>query len=247
VGPPDMEPLHTLGAAGSALWGRIWAANDGTLLNIDAHIVQMLCECVDERQLLRSRVFVEGEWRDRVALRTLDAEIEKMLTMLGLNPLGVIVSAVGFGRLRRVCSTNCGPVVVGSSRGFSESEGLPISKPPTVGGMRVRMRVLKKGPVVLVGCQSLDRPQNRGAARSRSTSAARVSARSRSRSVSARCRSVSVRSRRVSARRSLTCAARASRCAAMASRVAACSCRMRSTTAARSPGGSGLGVRTATV
>ena len=88
VGPPDMEPLNTLGAAGLALWGRIWAANDGTLLNIDAHIVQMLCECVDERQLLRSRVFGEGEWRDRVALRTLDAEIEKMLTMLGLNPLG---------------------------------------------------------------------------------------------------------------------------------------------------------------
>ena len=88
VGPPDMEPLNTLGVAGLALWGRIWAANDGTLLNIDSHVVQMLCECVDERQLLRTRVFVEGEWRDRVALRTLDAEIEKMLTMLGLNPLG---------------------------------------------------------------------------------------------------------------------------------------------------------------
>ena len=87
MGPPDMEPLQTLGAAGLALWGRIWAANDGTLLNIDSHVVQMLCECADERQLLRTRVFVEGEWRDRVALRTLDAEIEKMLTMLGLNPL----------------------------------------------------------------------------------------------------------------------------------------------------------------
>ena len=88
VGPPDMEPLDVLGSAGSALWVRVWAANDGTLLNVDASMVQMLCECVDERQLLRSRVFVEGEWRDRVALRTLDAEIEKMLTMLGLNPLG---------------------------------------------------------------------------------------------------------------------------------------------------------------
>ena len=87
VGPPDMEPLNTLGAAGSALWGRVWAANDGTLLNIDAHLVQMLCESVDERQLLRSRVFVEGEWRDRVALRTLDASIDKMLGLLGLNPL----------------------------------------------------------------------------------------------------------------------------------------------------------------
>ena len=88
VGPPDMEPLDVHGSAGSALWRRVWAANDGTLLNIDSHIVQMLCECVDERQLLRTRVFVEGDWRDRVALRTLDGEIEKMLTMLGLNPLG---------------------------------------------------------------------------------------------------------------------------------------------------------------
>ena len=87
VGPPDMEPLQTLGAAGLALWGRIWAANDGTLLNIDSHVVQMLCECVDERQALRLSVFTEGNWRDRVALRTLDASIEQMLTMLGLNPL----------------------------------------------------------------------------------------------------------------------------------------------------------------
>ena len=88
VGPPDMLPLHPLGVAGLALWSRVWAANDGTLLNIDSHIVQMLCECVDERVALRLRVFVEGDWRDRVALRTLDGEIEKMLTMLGLNPLG---------------------------------------------------------------------------------------------------------------------------------------------------------------
>lgn len=87
VGPPDMEPLDVLGPAGSALWGRIWAANDGTLLNIDSHVVQMLCECVDERVALRLRVFTENNWRDRVALRTLDASIEQMLSMLGLNPL----------------------------------------------------------------------------------------------------------------------------------------------------------------
>jgi hypothetical protein len=87
VGPPDMEPLNTLGAAGSALWGRVWAANDGTLLNIDAHLVQMLCECVDERSTLRERVVGGGDWRDRVALRTLDAEISKMLHLLGLDPL----------------------------------------------------------------------------------------------------------------------------------------------------------------
>ena len=86
VGPPDMEPLDVLGCAGSALWGRVWAANDGTLLNIDAHLVQMLCECVDERAELRERVVGGGDWRDRVALRTLDAEISKMLHLLGLDP-----------------------------------------------------------------------------------------------------------------------------------------------------------------
>ena len=87
VGPPDMEPLDVLGSAGSALWGRVWAANDGTLLNIDAHLVQMLCESVDERSTLRERVVGGGDWRDRVALRTLDAEISKMLHLLGLDPL----------------------------------------------------------------------------------------------------------------------------------------------------------------
>jgi hypothetical protein len=82
-----MEPLDVLGSAGSALWGRVWAANDGTLLNIDAHLVQMLCESVDERSTLRERVVGGGDWRDRVALRTLDAEISKMLHLLGLDPL----------------------------------------------------------------------------------------------------------------------------------------------------------------
>ena len=87
VGPPDMVPLHPLGVAGLALWKRVWAANDGTLLNIDSHVVQMLCESVDERVALRLLVFTEGNWRDRVALRTLEGEISTMLGLLGLNPM----------------------------------------------------------------------------------------------------------------------------------------------------------------
>ena len=117
--------------------------------------------------------------------------------------------------------------------------------------------------VVLVGCQSFGRfrgswsgvrvSAGSGVDRSSSFSAARVLARSRSRAVSARCRLVSARSRRFSARRSFTWVVRASRAAVRsvvralrASRVAACSCRMRSMMAARSPAGSGLGVRIAT-
>ena len=87
VGPADMIPLHPLGVAGLALWKRVWAANDGTLLNIDSHVVQLLCESVDERVALRLRVFTEGNWRDRVALRTLEKSIEEMLGLLGLNPM----------------------------------------------------------------------------------------------------------------------------------------------------------------
>ena len=87
VGPPDMEPLDELGPEGLALWGRVWGSNNGTLLNIDASMVHMLCESVDERSTLRDRVLVVGEWRDRVALRTLDAQIAKMLHLLGLNPI----------------------------------------------------------------------------------------------------------------------------------------------------------------
>ena len=87
VGPPDMIPLHPLGVAGLALWRRVWAENDGTLLNIDSHVVQMLCESVDERVALRLLVFTEGNWRDRVALRTLEGEISTMLGLLGLNPM----------------------------------------------------------------------------------------------------------------------------------------------------------------
>ncbi len=86
VGGEDMEPLDTLGPAGLAQWREVWAGNNGTLLNIDTHMVQLLCESVDERALLRTRVFVDGNWRDRVALRTLDTAIARTLHLLGLNP-----------------------------------------------------------------------------------------------------------------------------------------------------------------
>ena len=87
TGAVDMSALRPLGSAGSAMWGRIWAGNDGTLLDMDASVVQLLCESVDERQQIRERVLVDGDWRDRVALRSLDASIAKGLHMLGLTPM----------------------------------------------------------------------------------------------------------------------------------------------------------------
>jgi hypothetical protein len=46
----------------------------------------MLCEQIDERQLLRYRVMTEGDWRERNGLRQLDSQIMTGLSMLGFTP-----------------------------------------------------------------------------------------------------------------------------------------------------------------
>lgn len=54
--------------------------------SLDLDLVLVLCESVDERSALRARVIREADWRDRVALRALDAQIDKAFGDLGLNP-----------------------------------------------------------------------------------------------------------------------------------------------------------------
>jgi hypothetical protein len=46
----------------------------------------MLCEQIDERQILRLRVMRDGDWRERNGLRQLDAQIVSGLSMLGFTP-----------------------------------------------------------------------------------------------------------------------------------------------------------------
>lgn len=53
---------------------------------VDLDHVTLLCEAMDERSALREMVLTSGDWRDRVALRALDDQIDKMLASLGLNP-----------------------------------------------------------------------------------------------------------------------------------------------------------------
>jgi hypothetical protein len=80
-------PLRELAPDGRDMWTRLWSMNSpwiSTLIDLDH--VTLLCESIDERVALRQRVLVDGDWRDRVALRALDEQIDRMMGALGLNP-----------------------------------------------------------------------------------------------------------------------------------------------------------------
>lgn len=98
-GPP--EPARPLGPAGRALWGRVWGAGATWLAElVDAEQVLILCEQADERAALRVKVLRDGEWRERAALRALDAQIMQGLALLGFNP--VDRSRLGVAEVKRV-------------------------------------------------------------------------------------------------------------------------------------------------
>jgi hypothetical protein len=86
AGPPD--PARPLGPVGRELWNRVWTSGANWLAEkVDAETVLILCEQVDERQALRLRVLRDGDWRDRAALRALDAQVIAALAVLGFNPV----------------------------------------------------------------------------------------------------------------------------------------------------------------
>ena len=92
--PPPVRAVGTsaplpegLGEAGQASWTRTWA-DTPWLTEADHGVVLLLAESEDERQALRALVMSDtGTWRDRVALRTLDVQVARMLTVLGLTPM----------------------------------------------------------------------------------------------------------------------------------------------------------------
>ena len=81
-------PLRPLLSEGARLWSRVWSEGAVWLSPAtDIELVQMLAETMDEREGLRAYVMSgEGEWRDRVALRSLDDQIKSMLSSLGFTP-----------------------------------------------------------------------------------------------------------------------------------------------------------------
>lgn len=79
--PPD--PERPLGPEGRKLWNRTWRAAGGA--PIDEETLLMLCEQTDERVALRYKVIKDKDWRQRAALRALDAQIAQGLAALGLQ------------------------------------------------------------------------------------------------------------------------------------------------------------------
>ena len=81
------EPLRFLHTAGRDSWDRIWESGSHWISGTtDIQIVQMLCECEDERSHLRGLVWGGNDWRDRVALRSLDTFILSLYSLLGFTP-----------------------------------------------------------------------------------------------------------------------------------------------------------------
>ncbi|NDD13661.1 MAG: phage terminase small subunit P27 family [Betaproteobacteria bacterium] len=86
IGAP--EPVRPLGQVGLAFWQRVWAVGFAWISpQTDIELLQMVCEQIDERQALRVRVLRDGDWRDRTALRALDAQVLDCLSLLGFTPV----------------------------------------------------------------------------------------------------------------------------------------------------------------
>ena len=84
--PPT--PPRPLGPEGLILWNRIWEQGRTWITpSSDLEMVTLLCESMDERSQLRLLVLRgTGDWRDRVALRSLDSQLQTMLSLLGMSP-----------------------------------------------------------------------------------------------------------------------------------------------------------------
>lgn len=96
------EPLRPLLVEGRRMWDRVWSGGAVWLSPAsDIELVQALCEAMDERIGLRDFVMSgEAEWRDRVALRSLDDQIKSMLSALGFTP--VDRTRMGVAEVRQV-------------------------------------------------------------------------------------------------------------------------------------------------
>jgi len=82
------SPLRPLELSGKSLWDRIWQGGQLWISNrTDIELVQLVCEQLDERDLLRAFVLDNMEaWHERAALRQLEKDIASNLGQLGFSP-----------------------------------------------------------------------------------------------------------------------------------------------------------------
>lgn len=85
--PEPLRPFY--GQEGRDAWQRIWESGSHWISGTtDMQIVQMLCECEEERTNLRAIALRKepADWRDRIALRSLDTFILSLYSILGFTP-----------------------------------------------------------------------------------------------------------------------------------------------------------------
>ena len=81
------EPLRRLEESGLQLWQQVWSNQQTWLKNTDIELLQIVCEQLDERDLLRAYVLDNIEaWHERAALRALEKDIRDNMTQLGFTP-----------------------------------------------------------------------------------------------------------------------------------------------------------------
>ena len=83
------EPHRTLSERyGRRMWDAVWLAGASWLKpHMDAELVLMACEAIDERIQLRSQVMLNPDsWRERRGLRELDKQIASLLGQIGFAP-----------------------------------------------------------------------------------------------------------------------------------------------------------------
>ena len=83
------EPHRPLSANhGMRLWNAVWTSGASWLKpSMDAEMVLMACEAIDERVALRYEVLSNpSQWRERRALRELDRQVASLLAQLGFSP-----------------------------------------------------------------------------------------------------------------------------------------------------------------
>jgi hypothetical protein len=82
------EPLRRLEDSGLELWNSAWALGEAWISDkTDIHLLQMTCEQLDERDMLREYVLENMDaWHERAALRQLERDIASNLSSLGFTP-----------------------------------------------------------------------------------------------------------------------------------------------------------------
>ena len=81
------EPIRRLEESGLNLWERVWSMASTWLKQTDIELLQLTCEQMDERDLLRIYVMENMEaWHERAGRRQLEKDIQSNLIQLGFTP-----------------------------------------------------------------------------------------------------------------------------------------------------------------